>query len=85
MESEAGAMTNSEKAMERYRNDPLFATIVDALTQQALEHELTPGELRDIAYVAALRVEQLVVRRMIVTDETNRPPYDRVREGFRGA
>lgn len=60
----------SVQALERYRNDAPFAAAVNLLTNMALEHRFTAGELRDIAYVAAVRVEQKTTRTFFPVPET---------------
>jgi hypothetical protein len=47
---------------ERYRNDPAFHTAVDWLQHMAREHGFTPGELKQIAFKAALELEMRSVR-----------------------
>lgn len=42
---------------ERYRNDAAFHAAVKMLEQLARTHGLTPGELKQIAFKAALNIE----------------------------
>jgi hypothetical protein len=42
---------------QRYRNDPAFHAGVAFLERLAKEHGFTPGELKQMAFYAALRVE----------------------------
>jgi len=42
---------------DRYQHDPLFRAAVESLRAFAEEHEYTPGELRQIASMAAYLVE----------------------------
>ncbi len=43
---------------ERYRNDPAFRAAVTTLEVAAAEHGFTPGELKQIAFKAALNIEE---------------------------
>lgn len=43
----------------RYLNDPAFHAAVAALENYVITEDVTPGELRQIAFYAALRVERL--------------------------
>ena len=42
---------------ERMARDPAFHAAVTLLMKLALEHEFTPGELKQIAFCAALEIE----------------------------
>lgn len=42
---------------ERYKNDPAFHGAVQMLMHVAREHGFTPGELKQIAFKAALNIE----------------------------
>ncbi len=42
---------------ERMAKDPAFRSAVDMLMRLALQHEFTPGELKQIAFCAALEIE----------------------------
>lgn len=43
---------------QRYRNDPAFHAAVDTMEVIAREHGFTPGELKQIAFKAALNLEE---------------------------
>jgi hypothetical protein len=47
---------------ERYGRDPKFHLLVDLLTQQIIECEYTPTELREAAILAAIRYETFHAR-----------------------
>lgn len=47
----------------RMRYDPEFRAVVDQLVAAALTHGYTPGELKQIAFAAAMRAEQLAEHR----------------------
>ncbi len=58
----------------RYENDPLFRNLVDLLLAHAMQHKYTPGELRDAAFMAAMRFEELHIRPMrILRDDPFHP------------
>lgn len=42
---------------ERYMQDPAFRAAVDMLQNMAREHGFTPGELKQIAFKAAVELE----------------------------
>lgn len=50
----------------RYAHDAEFAALVDMLFHYALEHGLTPGELKQIAFFAALKAEQYATRTVTI-------------------
>jgi len=54
---------------ERYRNDPAFHAAVTTLEIAATEHGFTPGELKQIAFKAALNLEMRKLPSMIVLSE----------------
>jgi len=43
---------------ERYRNDAEFRAAVDCVLTLAVQNGYTPGELRQIAFMAALKAEE---------------------------
>jgi hypothetical protein len=47
---------------ERLRNDPHFHEAVTLLYHLAVSHHFTPGELKQIAFAAAVRCEEHAVR-----------------------
>ena len=49
---------------QRYRHDPEFHALVDVLLHAALEHGFTPGELKQAAFLAALKAEQYAARQV---------------------
>lgn len=51
---------------ERFAKDPAFHAAVTLLERLAREHGFTPGELKQIAFAAALRVEMTTSRSMLV-------------------
>lgn len=42
----------------RYQTDPAFRAVVKMLEQAAIEHGFTPGELKQMAFKAALNIEE---------------------------
>jgi hypothetical protein len=56
------AETTYHDCRHRYENDPLFHNLVDLLLAHAMQHKYTPGELRDAAFMAALRYEEITVQ-----------------------
>ncbi len=54
---------------ERYRNDPAFHAAVTMLEVAATEHGFTPGELKQIAFKAALNLEMRKLPSMVVLSE----------------
>lgn len=54
--------TTYHDVLERYLRDPVFQQAVNLLTHFTLQHKLTPGELRDAAFCASLRVEMFTIR-----------------------
>jgi hypothetical protein len=54
---------------ERYRNDPTFHAAVTMLEVAATEHGFTPGELKQIAFKAALNLEMRKLPSMVVLTE----------------
>ncbi len=54
--------TTYHDCRSRYENDPFFRNLVDLLLAHAIQHKYTPGELRDAAFMAALRFEQISIR-----------------------
>ncbi len=57
---------------ERYRNDPAFHAAVTSLEVAAAEHGFTPGELKQIAFKAALNLEMRARPLMYVTKRTQK-------------
>ncbi len=49
---------------ERMAKDPAFNAAVQLLMSVALQHEFTPGELKQIAFCAALEIEMRYPRPM---------------------
>lgn len=49
---------NYHDASKRYRDDPTYRSVVDALVQLMRDLKLTPGEVRDAASLAALKFEE---------------------------
>lgn len=49
---------NYHDARERYRHDPVYHHVVNAMFQLMLDLHLTPGEVRDAAALAAIKFEQ---------------------------
>lgn len=49
---------NYHEASERYRHDPVYHNVVNALGQLMRDLKLTPGEVRDAAALAAIRFEE---------------------------
>lgn len=49
-------------AEERYRHDPVFHQLVDAVYAAIVEKKYTPSEVRDAAMLAALKYEMTHVR-----------------------
>lgn len=47
---------------ERMRHDVEFASMVNMLTHAAMKNGWTPGELKQLAFAAALRAEMFSVR-----------------------
>ncbi len=47
-----------QDAESRYYHDAFYRTLVDFLHQQMIEMQLTPGEIRDAAMLAAIKFEQ---------------------------
>jgi hypothetical protein len=44
---------------ERYHRDPHFRTLVDVLTQQIIECNYSPTELREAVMLAAIHYDQM--------------------------
>jgi len=51
---------------DRVRNDPAFHGAVMMLAAMAREHGFTPGELKQIAFAAAVYVEERSCRPLVV-------------------
>ncbi len=56
--------TTYHDCRHRYENDPLFRNLVNLLLAHAMQHKYTPGELRDAAFMAALKFEELNIRHL---------------------
>mgnify|MGYP001576058502 CR=1 FL=1 len=48
---------------ERYRHDPEFTVLVDAIYQQLVRCRFTPTELRDAAMLAAMKYDYSHIRK----------------------
>lgn len=59
---------------ERYQRDPAFYSAVRTLEAIAREHGFTPGELKQIAFKAALNVEMTMNRSPLQTCARCRGP-----------
>ncbi len=51
---------------ERYRRDADFYAAVEMLQHMAAKHGFTPGELKQIAFKAALNIEMLTCRPVMI-------------------
>ena len=47
---------------ERYRSDPAFRMLVDFIENAGRQHGFTPGELKQAAFCAAVRIEMTEIR-----------------------
>lgn len=65
-------MNYYEDSEYRYTHDAEFRNAVDMLQALAMQHGFTPGELKQIAFYASLRIEEL-----------RRPPLE-LPEGWNG-
>jgi|GEM_PF-6823178 len=63
-------MMNCEYAQQRYLHDAEFHALVDYIEQMAERLQYTPGEVRDAAMFAMLRLE---MRRYVRSIEMERP------------
>jgi hypothetical protein len=54
---------------DRYQHDPAFRAAVTSLEVAATAHGFTPGELKQIAFKAALNLEMRKLPSMIVLSE----------------
>jgi hypothetical protein len=63
-ESEQEKMSLSAEA--RYREDPVFATLVDMMYHAICQHDYTPTELREAAHMAAIKYEMNHVRSIFI-------------------
>lgn len=66
-EEPRGVYRDSE---ERYRNDPAFHAAVTTMERMATQHGFTPGELKQIAFKAALNIETERLPKVIVHLDT---------------
>lgn len=53
---------------ERYHREPVFASLVEYLFRVAVSEGFTPGELKQIAFCAALKAEQYATRVKLEVD-----------------
>ena len=53
---------NFDEARRRYETDPEFHTLVDYIFHLAYTLKYTPGEVRDAATFASLKVEGMLMR-----------------------
>jgi hypothetical protein len=65
---------------DRYRRDPDFQHAVRILEHLAREHGFTPGELKQIAFKAALNIEEtrtgmFIVERAVFERGARKSPY----------
>lgn len=50
----------------RYKEDPVFANLVDILYNAICEYDYTPTELREAAHMAAIKYETLHIKPIII-------------------
>lgn len=67
----------------RYQHDVDFQHAVDFVMHLAQRHGFTPGELKQIAFKAALNLEMLTVRSVLVPTSVLRETELRTREELR--
>jgi hypothetical protein len=53
-------------AQQRYHHDPMFHAACETMVSMALHAGFTPGEMRDIAFTAALLIEQRHARPFMI-------------------
>ena len=63
----AGMADTYRDTADRLHNDADFRCAVDLLWAMATKHGFTPGELRQIAFAAAIKCEEYATRSMLVT------------------
>ena len=57
-------MLNLDQAQHRYLHDPAWHALVDSIESVIRRLQYTPGEVRDAAMFAAMRVELTTIRRI---------------------
>lgn len=57
-------MAIENRLTDRYRNDPVFHRLVDAMTAAALEFELTPQDFADAMRLVDVQVRDAQLRRL---------------------
>ena len=61
---------------QRLHHDPEFRAAVDMLWAMATRHGFTPGELKQIAFAAAIKCEEYATRSMLVRFLPHRLQYE---------
>ncbi len=72
------------EAEHRYHHDAEYRSCVDVMYAMALKHQFTPAELREMAFMAALKYEMTHGFKKL-TIQVSREEYERLRsEGVLG-
>ena len=64
-------MTNTDDLKEQYRNDPKFHNVVDLIYALMDQQQLTVTDIRDAAFLAAIKFEAYHVKDRFVFDRGN--------------